>query len=526
MEDDHLKGNHNRHEPSLGDKQERIKNDESSNSESVNQENERLATGDQLKHERRDERGYIRVAIPFRVVLDDSNMELDGNDVSMGGFSAQSERAFEPGEHVSASLIMAAGSFDVIVAVKAECLETVPRAHGNGYDVRFKITAIEPQHYESLRQIIRSGLSGRSPNIESQMLSEDPQTPRERKTTKPIHPKRPPKPIGRYILLFLAIGVLLLVSAATAYRNFILIEPNFAAVTAPRIDIRAPSPGVLGEHEFTAGDQVERDQLLANVNNSDLESDLILAEAAIDYNEQLIENLSDYLEGDTEEVSLANSAQPDSGDTPTFETVSPDIAEARIDQFEEVRDYEHSRIASLKKLESSNEIYSPCDCRVAWALSGAAGVYIDESERIMTLIRTGEDDVMVEALVHMDDISRIEPDQHAYVTLADADQPIRARVRNVALDIEPQPRAGFPKWVRQQQNMASVLLIPEEPLPPESVGKPVDVRFSETMLLSATSEKIWQGVSWIKQSSSDLYDTALKEINQYRNDTDETSDEG
>lgn len=526
MEDDHLKGGQKRHEPTLDEKQDRTKNDPTLTSESVNQENERLAQGNLLQHERRDERGYIRVSTPFRVTLADSDTELDGNDVSLGGFSAHSERAFDPGERVSASLIMAAGNFDVIVAVKAECLDTVPRERGNGYDVRFKITEIDPQHYESLRQIIRSGLSGRSPNIEGQMASEDPQTPRKRQANKPAPPKRPPKPIGRYILLFLAIGLLVLVSAATAYRNLILIEPSFAAVTAPRIDIRAPSPGVLGEHEFTAGDQVERDQLLSKVNNSDLESDLILAEAAIDYNEQLIENLSDYLEGDTQEISLANSAQPDSGDTTTFETVSPDIAEARISQFEEVRDYEQSRIASLKELKASNEIYSPCDCRVAWALSGAAGVYIDESERIMTLIRTGEDDVMVEALVHMDDISRIEPDQQAYVTPADANQPIRAQVRNVALDIEPQPRAGFPKWVRQQQNVASVLLVPEEPLPAESVGEPVDVRFTETPLLSATSEKVWQGVNWIRQSSQDLYDTALEEINHVRKDTDETSDEG
>jgi len=526
MKDDHVNGAHKRYEPTLDNNQQGTKNDASPTSESVNQENARLNQGNPLQHERRDERGYVRVAIPFRVTLADSDTELDGNDVSLGGFSAHSERAFDPGERISASLIMAAGNFDVIVAVNAECLDAVPSAHGNGYDVRFKITEIDPQHHESMRQIIRSGLSGRSPNIEGQMASEDPQTPRKRHSNKATPPTRPPKPIGRYILLFLAIGLLVLVGAATAYRNFILIEPDFAAVTAPRIDIRAPSPGILGEHDFTPGDQVERDQLLTHVINSDLESDLILAEAAINYNNQLIGNLRDYLEGDTEEVSLANSAQPDSGDTITFETVSPEIAEARIEQFEEVRDYENSRIAALEELKASNEIYSPCDCRVAWALSSADGVYIDESERIMTLVRTDEGDVMVEALVHMDDISRIEPNQQAYVTLANDTQPIRAQVRNVALDVEPQPRAGFPSWVRQQQNVASVLLIPEEPLPPGSVGQPVDVRFSETPLLSATSEKIWQGVNWIIQSSKDLYDTALEEINHYRSGNDETSDEG
>lgn len=542
MEDHHLKGAHKRHEPTLGEEQERTQTGDSSNSaetssnsenvdqdgidqDSIDQENERLTQGESLQHERRDERGYIRVALAFRVALADSDTELTGNDVSVGGFSVQSERAFEPGERISASLLMAAGTFEINVALKAKCLHATPMASGKGYDVSFEITEIEPHQRESLRQIIRSGLSGRSPNIDGLMASEDPQTPRKRQTTKQAPPSRSPKPIGRYILLFLAIGLLVLVSAATAYRNFILIEPSFAAVTAPRIDIRAPSPGVLGEHSFTAGDKVERDQLLTHVVNSELGSDLILAEAALNYNNRLIENLQEHLEDNNLEVSLANSAQPASGDTMTFETVSPDIARARIEQFEMVRDYESSRIVALNAREASNEIYSPCDCTVAWALSSAAGVYINESERIMTLVRTDEGDVMIEALVHMDDISRIEPNQQAYVTLANTSQPIRARVRNVALDIELQPRAGFPSWVRQQQNVASVLLVPEEPLPAGSVGQPVDVRFTETLLLSAASEKIWQGVNWVIQSGNDLYNTAVKEIDNYRKDTDETRDE-
>jgi hypothetical protein len=168
---------------------------------------------------------------------------------------------------------------------------------------------------------------------------------------------------------------------------------------------------------------------------------------------------------------------------------------------------------------ASNDIYSPCDCLVAWALSSADGVYINESERIMTLIRTDEDDVLVEALVHMNDISRIDPDQQAYVTLANANQPIRARVRNVALDVERQPRAGFPSWVRQQQNVASVLLVPEEPLPAESVGQPVDVRFTEAPLLGAASERIWQGVRSVIQFGDDIYRAAMEDNDEVTDDS-------
>ncbi|NLC22212.1 MAG: HlyD family secretion protein, partial [Halomonadaceae bacterium] len=165
------------------------------------------------------------------------------------------------------------------------------------------------------------------------------------------------------------------------------------------------------------------------------------------------------------------------------------------------------------------DIYSPCDCLVAWALSSADGVYINESERIMTLIRTAEDDVLVEALVHMDDIHRIEPNQQAYVTLANANQPIRARVRNVALDVERQPRAGFPDWVRQQQNVASVLLIPEEPLPADNVGMPVDVRFAEAPLLTAVSERIWQGVSSIARLGGNAYRSVMEDDDEITNES-------
>ncbi|WP_111413803.1 alginate biosynthesis protein Alg44 [Billgrantia lactosivorans] len=513
MADNFFNDDSKRHEPTLGGDRARRQPGASAESRDADQDSVRLSQGDRLQHERRDERGYIRVTLPFRVELDDSDTELHGNDVSLGGFSARSTRGFHPGERISASLLVMAGATELIVPLEAECLRSTPADDGKGYDNSFEITEIEPQHRELLRQIIRSALSGRTPNVEGLLAGEDPQTPRKRQASKPFPPARPPKPMSRYILLFVAIGLLVLVGAATAYRNFMLIEPNFAAVTAPRIDIRAPGPGILGEHELIAGDRVERDQLLTNVVNSELESDLILAEAALDYNNRLIENLREELEGGSQEVSLANSAQPASGDTMTFESVSPEIAQARIDQFETVRDYEDSRIAALEARQSSNDIYSPCDCLVAWALSSADGVYINESERIMTLIRTDEDDVLVEALVHMEDISRIEPNQQAYVTLANANQPIRARVRNVSLDVERQPRAGFPSWVRQQQNVASVLLVPEEPLPAESVGQPVDVRFTEAPLLGAASERIWQGVRSVIQFGDDIYRAAVEDSN-------------
>lgn len=475
-------------------------------------ERERQARGDRIAHERRDERRHIRVSPPFRVALADGTT-LPGVDVSLGGFAVRSERHVSPDEAIEASLRMVAGTTELIIPLRAECRRCTPAGDGNAFTVGFEITDMEPPHRELLRQVIRSCLSGRTASVEALIAGEDPQTPRKRQAgvTQPLPASRPPRPMRRYVLLFAALAVLALVVAATAYRNFMLIEPSFAAVTAPRIDIRAPGPGILAAHDLQAGDRVERDQLLTRVENSDLESDLILAEAAQRFNDRLIQNLEEHLDGGSQEVSLANSSQPESGDTLTFESVSPEIARARIEQFETARDFESSRITALEARQASNDIYSPCDCLVAWAMSSADGTYINESERIMTLVRTGQDDVLVEALVHMDDIARIEPNQQAYIALPNSAEPIRARVRNVALDVERQPRAGFPKWVRQQQNVASVLLVPERDLPPQSVGQPVDVRFSEAPLLGATAEWVWQGVRAVIQFGDRIYRAAMEE---------------
>ncbi|ALM54717.1 pilus assembly protein PilZ [Halomonas huangheensis] len=460
-----------------------------------------------MSHERRDERRFIRVHAHFEVRFEDGN-HFRGVDLSQGGFALKSSRPMREQARVRGELAIQTSGTELLVPVTAECrhCQTLP-GRNSGHIAGFEILDISPAHLELLRQVVRAHLSGRPLDVQNLLQGEDPQTPRKRRgaadAPQPI--QRPPKPLGRYVALFMAFGVLAVVAAATAYRNFMLIEPSFAAVTAPRIDIRAPSPGILMAHDLQAGDSVGRDERLTNVKDVDLESDLILAEAAQRYNTQLISNLQESIDNaNGQDVSLANSAEPANGESLSFENVSPDVARARIEQFETARDFQSSRLTALQARQSQNEIYSPCDCLVAWALSSSDGTYINESEKIMTLIRPGEDEVMVEALVHMDDIARIEPDQLAYISLPNTAGPISARVRSVALDIERQPRAGFPSWVRQQQNVASVLLVPEDPIPVESVGTPVDVRFTEQPMLGAAAEWIWQGGRAVFQGASEM----------------------
>ncbi|GAB2797058.1 hypothetical protein GCM10027040_24570 [Halomonas shantousis] len=469
------------------------------------------AREDQLGHERRDERHFIRVQVPFSVKLEDGR-SFQGHDLSLGGFSLVSQESFDTGKVVSVSLLITAGTAELIVPAAARVIRD--EAQGSRDTVAFEFTQIDRRHRELLRRVIRAHLSGRYASVEALLDEEDPQTPHKRRAAPAADkPERHSKPWGRYVALALAAIVLCAVAVATAYRNFMLIEPDFAAVTAPRIDILSPGAGQLSEHDLQAGDRVERDQPLARVKDSDLETDLILARAAHSYNAQLIENMRQRFDDPSvQQVSMAQSTTPSDGRPPSFETVSPEIAKVRIEQFETARDYENARIDALEARMASNTIYSPCECLVAWALSSGGGTYINESDRIMTLIRTGPNDVMVEALVHMDKIGDIEPHQRAYIALPNASEPIAARVRSVALDVERQPRAGFPEWVRQQQNVASVLLVPEEPLPATMVGVPVDVRFSEAPVLDEAVEWVWQGGRAVAQQTAQLFNAAKSTV--------------
>ncbi|MGC3872616.1 HlyD family efflux transporter periplasmic adaptor subunit [Halomonas sp. GXIMD04776] len=506
---------HKRNEPTIGAPREAQRDSESEarrphfREEKRSPREESRAREGQLTHERRDERQHVRVHAPFQVQFEDGHT-LPGEDLSLGGFSIHNDRPIEPEQVLRVSLLLMAGSAELIVPVTARVLRNHSERQGSSHATAFEITQIDQRHRELLRRIIRSHLSGRYAAVEDLIESEDPQTPRKRNQAAAAQPApQSKKPKGRYALLAVAGGILLAVIAATAYRNFMLIEPSFAAVTAPRIDIRAPGPGILAEHGLKAGDQVKRDQKLTTVINSSLQTDLILAKASHTYNQQLIKNMQEAIDGNND-VLMADSATPSGGEPSSYESVSPEIAQARIEQFETARDYESSRIDALEAQMSANTIYSPCDCQVAWALSGAGGVYINESERIMTLIQTSDNDVMAEALVHMSDIARIQPHQKAYIALPNASEPIEATVRTVALDVESQPRAGFPKWVRQQQNVASVLLVPKEPLPASAVGTPVDVRFSEAPVIDSAVEWIWQGGRAVVQQTLRLFgvDTA------------------
>src|SRR3546814_18167986 len=83
---------------------------------------------------------------------------------------------------------------------------------------------------------------------------EDPQTVRER-VKKTVRPPNPAPSLLRFGGTLAAIGVLLLVLGAALYERLFVIEPDFAAVTAPEIRIYAPTDGEPATPDSEPGDQ-------------------------------------------------------------------------------------------------------------------------------------------------------------------------------------------------------------------------------------------------------------------------------
>lgn len=446
--------------------------------------------------ETRDERRHLRLELPFRVAFDEAS-PLAGHDLSLSGFSLYMEAPLDAGVIKRGALLVAAGSAELTIPIEARCLRHRYDESRGAYLVAFVITRLEPAQRELLRRVIRAYLAGRHASVEELLDAEDPQTPRRRSPTgEEAEPAS--GSFWRYALLLLAGLGLLLVLAVTLYRNFLLVEPDFAAVTAPRVDVVAPGDGVLADHGLTPGDRVERDQLLVNIDNRELRAELALAQAGERFNQRLVDNLTTRLaDPDAQRVSLFNASRPDDYRATTFETADADIARERLAQLEASVDFEQARVNALETHLSGHRLYSPCECLVAWAINGAGDVYVQQGDALMTLTRTDPEAVLVEALVHMEDIARLEPHQLAFVDLGNGEETVEARIRSIALDVERQPRAGFPHWVRQQQNVASVLLVPEHPLPAHLVGRPVEVRFSDAPILDAAAERVWQALTEI-----------------------------
>ena len=133
MADEHIPNVDNRNEPTLGN---------SRNTRSQPGTGSNNGVGGQLNHERRDERRHVRIDAPFQVKLEDGH-SLPGHDLSLGGFSIHSDKPFEEGRVASMSLLLMAGSAELIVPVTARALRNQSERKGNSHEIAFEIVKID-----------------------------------------------------------------------------------------------------------------------------------------------------------------------------------------------------------------------------------------------------------------------------------------------------------------------------------------------------------------------------------------------
>ena len=443
-----------------------------------------------LEPENRGERQFVRVPLPFEVEM--SGQTLQGRDLSLDGFALAE---VPPLEHVTgvidARLRLLFKGCELTFQAEAKPVED----QSGNYGTAFQIMAMDDAQREVLRKTIRAYLAGQLITFEGLLLPSDVQTERQRQQRENEEDEAdaaaasPWQRATRYGLL--ACGSLLLFGflAASVYQRLTIIESRYAAVTAPRIDIRAPASGRLDAHEFRAGTNVERGQILTRVFDADLEAEIAL-----------LEGERRLLLGDSA-VQVASSNGLRRGATPWGSLslpIPPNKATLAATQVEHSSNEEGSasaqdqhntmaeqsrwaelsniRLAALRYRETANKLYANCNCEVFWSVP--EGEWVEKGELVFSLVSTEEDDLTIEALVHMKNIHRIEPLDEAYLVMPQTGELIAARVLAVRLDPDRGPRAGFPSWVARDESLASVELVPSEPLPTHLIGVPTKVIFS------------------------------------------------
>lgn len=426
--------------------------------------------GAELRNEPRNERMHVRVELPFRVNLE--GRRYGGQDISVSGLSTQKRPDMEVGASTDAEIDIRCNGFRTVIPASLRfCGE---RGNKGG---RFEITGIGEAELSILRRLIRAHLAGTHLTIEQLTAQEDPQTVRDR-VKRSVRPPNPTPSLIRFGGTLAAVAVLLLVIGAALYERLFVIEPEFAAVTAPEIRIYAPTDGELEAHEFDPGDVVTRDQPLVQIKDQEAEAQLALARATLAYNERMLENLRSNLEGGGGGTIVSGGATD--GSAPVLAELTPLELRARIKEFETTYGFAKAKVRALEARTVAGSVYTPCDCIVHSIRSGAGGYWVEKGALVAQLIKSGPEDLAVEALVHLGQIGNIEPNERAEVVMPTTGETLSARVTSIQLESQNIERAGFPEWARQDMSHGSVILAMEDPLPPGLVGHPVEVRFIDT----------------------------------------------
>ena len=157
------------------------------------------------------------------------------------------------------------------------------------------------------------------------------------------------------------------------------VSSTTAAVSAARIDIVSPDYGTVADSALRARQSVLPDQFLLRITSDRLAADVGDATATLAYFDQLLADLPQ-----------TAAARPMLGADGRYGVVSRQDARR-------ARDLSVSKLQALALRQTALTVYAPCQCRVYWAV--AAGRPVAPGDRILTLVKSAPQDVLIEARI-------------------------------------------------------------------------------------------------------------------------------
>jgi hypothetical protein len=240
-----------------------------------------------LAPEQRNERQFVRVKLPLEV--EHRGTTYSGFDISLGGFSVFGHPAVPDDAAEDFIIRLLFRGYALAVNVKAIPVRQVQDGDLSG----FRIVEIEEDQLEALRRILRAYLGGQLVTLEGLLETADGQTTRAADASAADQGALSARARWRqrtwHGAIALATCALLITVATSLFQRFAVTEAAFASVTAPKLEVRSPVTGELGDHRLSPGDPVSRDQLLVEVRDRELELDLKLARARLAEGQRLLE---------------------------------------------------------------------------------------------------------------------------------------------------------------------------------------------------------------------------------------------
>ena len=165
----------------------------------------------------------------------------------------------------------------------------------------------------------------------------------------------------------------------TGSEKLAIVRAELAAVTAPKIEVRAPATGWLSQNGQLVDGRITKDARLATLTDPDLEAKLSLARSRSSYTDRLLEIIGRDTRGDRGRVLAALNLGHDVVFPPAAARAgaSKDAA-TRVGELRARSALERAAVAALEMRAAANALVSPCDCAVSWAVGDLGHADADE----------------------------------------------------------------------------------------------------------------------------------------------------